>query len=182
MRKPLLLIITGLLVTAALFGAGVNGVGAGGDQQVCFTCPGGAEPKVDFACQREKIFNPQASCDLCLCPGEEGITEETFDVNLFGVVFRINSAQSFTHIIYLGFSFFLGIIAIATVGYAVYGAYKRSIAENEDQIAEAQKIITSAIAGLALVVVGIVLAQVVAAFLGVPSLNESVDFTRIFGR
>lgn len=157
--------------------------------QVCTTCGGGAEPQVNFTCQRAKIFDPDSAyakgCDLCICPGEKPDNDTkdatTVDLNIFGINFRLNSTRAVSQFIYLLFMFFMGVIAIATVVYGIYGAVKRSQSEDEENIAASQKIITNAIVGFILVIVGILGAQLVANFLGVGTLNEIVDLSRIFG-
>lgn len=183
---------TGLVIlTLVLFGGlflPVN-IAAGRQEQVCSRCGDDSEPEVNLTCQRARIFDPQSSyansCDLCICPGDNPDNNPgdstTVDLNIFGINFRLNSAHAVSQLIYLGFMFFFGVIAIATVGLGVYGAVKRSQSEDEDNIATSQKIITNAIIGFILVIVGILGAQLVASFLGVGTINEIVDLNGIFG-
>lgn len=157
--------------------------------QVCNQCPGDVEPEVNFTCQRAKIIDPDSSyaksCDLCICPGDNPDNNpgdaETINLNIFGINFRLNSTKAVSQLIYLGFLFFLGVIALATIALGIYGAVKRSQSEDEENIAAAQKIITNAVVGFALVIIGILGAQLVATFLGVGTLNEIVDLNVIFG-
>lgn len=142
-------------------------------QDVCTKCPDGSDPKIDFECQRQKILNPKASCDVCLCAGESNPSSaEAFDLNFFGINLRLRSDAALAQILYLGFSVFLGIVAFVVVGLGIYGAVKRSNAETDDDIAAAQKIITNAVIGFIMIVVSLLVVQLVASFLGLGSINE----------
>lgn len=178
-----------LILTIVMLLTGAFAVPSRVEAQVCSTCEGDVEPQVNFTCQRAKLFDPDSSyaqsCDLCICPGDAPNDDPgdatTIDLNIFGINFRLNSTKAVSQLIYLGFLFFLGVIALATIGLGIYGAVKRSQSEDEDNIAQSQKIITNAIIGFVLVIVGILGAQLVATFFGVGSLNEIVDLNPIFG-
>lgn len=171
-------------VVMFLLAGAVNPVGA-----QCESCPDGSPAQIDFNCQRAKLFDPTSSyarsCTLCACgsigPSDPG-DAKMINLNLFGINLRLDSGYAFGQLIYLGFTFFFGVIALAAVGLGIFGAVKRAQAENEDDIATSQKIITNAIIGLVTTVIGVLAAQLVAVFLGVPTINEIFDLTVLFGR
>lgn len=142
-------------------------------QDVCTKCPGGGEPRIDFECQRRKILDPKAGCDVCLCTGESNAsTGDAFDLNFFGIKLRLRSDAALAQILYLGFSVFLGVVAFVVVGLGIYGSVKRSRSETDDDIAAAQKIITNAVVGFIIIVISLLVVQLVASFLGLGSINE----------
>lgn len=175
-----------VLVAVGMLGV-FSPVQASRDTACTETCGDGKAAQVNFTCQRARLFEPDSSfartCELCYCGGSVPGTDPTGEIlnlNIFGITLKLNSAFALSQVIYLGFTFFFGVIALAAVGLGIYGAVKRAQAEGEDDIATAQKIITNAIIGLVMVVVSILIAQLLAALLGVGTLNEIVDFSPLF--
>lgn len=151
------------------------------------TCPDDEEPVIDLDCQRRRVLNPDASCTLLYCSGDNvpGAGPEFTDAfefnifNFFNVKIRVNSAQTVASLLYIGAMGFLGFCAIAAVGLGVYGAYRRSSPKDED-IAASAKILTNVLVGLILIVMSLVFSQLVASLLGLGSLTQMVDISPIF--
>lgn len=180
-----------LLVTISLFIATVFVAPVSVGAQVCTkTCSGDAKPQLDYQCQRAKIFNPDTAyakdCSICLCPGDSQAPSTGYksliDVNVFGTGIRVNSPESIGQLLYLLFSMFLGIVALAAVILGVYAGFNWSRAETDDDIAKAKKVMVNAIIGFVLVVIGFLFAQLLASFLGVGSLDQlvQVEFSNFF--
>ncbi len=149
-----------------------------------FACTGCTNPKIDLVCQRNRLLDPNSKCTLLYC-GDNGGTSSTpgnqsLNVNFFGVTIKVETDKQVATLIYVLFSFFLGAVAIAVTVLGVYGAYLRSKAESADDIAKSTKLLTNVIIGLILIVVSLVIAQLVASFLGIQSLDKLVDFSGIF--
>ena len=148
-----------------------------------YSCgPNCASPKIDLTCQRNRLIDPKTVCTLLYCADTVpcvSAQKDKVNVNFFGVDFHFDSDKEITSLVYIGFSLFLGVVAVAITGLGVYGAYLRSKAESPDDAAKAAKVLTNALIGLVLIVLAAVIAHLVANALGVQSLDQLIS-TSVF--
>ncbi len=170
--KPGRLLPTFLTICFVLFAGIFSPVYAQNDTD--YECPEGcSDYRVDFACQRAKLVDPKVDCEVCVCAGDINIRIKTLDIpiNIFNVAIRLDSDKAVGQLIFLVMSMFLGVVALATAGLGIFAAVKRAQAETDDDVAQAQKTMTNALVGFVLVVISILIAQLVASYLGVGSLD-----------
>lgn len=148
------------------------------------TCPTDCKDtcEVDISCQNRLIFDKNVDCSPFRCPGkgdEENLNFEGIDLNLFGINIRFNSERAIQQVIVLGFSIFLGIVALAAVMIGVIAAIKRADTTDAGEIAKLNKTMSNAIAGLVIVVVSIAIVQIVASLIGVGNIFSSITFNNL---
>jgi hypothetical protein len=152
-------------------------------------CTGCNNPKLDLGCQRERLFSPTSnvarSCKLYFCAdgGTTAPTQSSSDIklNLFGVQVRINTDAGIYALLALGFSMFLGIVAIALVVIGLRAAIRRARAESDDEMAAAAKTMQNSAVGFGIIILSLVIVQIVANLVGVGSIVNLVSFS-IIGR
>lgn len=178
-----LLLLLGVLVAVnfSLVSATTTPVYASADG-LCQKCPGGETPNFDTACQRRKILDPKETCDVCLCPGEQPSQgQELINLNLLGVTLRLKGGYAVVQLLFVGFNLFFGVVAIVATAFGIYAAYQRSNAEKEEDVKKSTKTMINVFAGIAVILTSLVLAQILATFLGVGSLAEIADFSGLIG-
>lgn len=174
--RPILLVLGFTFISLGLVASVVRAFG-----NDIFDYPACAEGelKLDLGCQRERLFNKEATCNLYYCDGQgaSGSDQNLIEVNFFNVRFKLNSAAAIQQIMFVVASLFLGVVAIFLAFIGVYAGVKRSQAEKDEELQKANKMLSNALAGLAIIAVSLVIAQLIAAFLGVGSLTDIVDFS-----
>lgn len=169
------------LLIPVLLGAGAQPVYAACTDTYCTDCE---NPKVDLTCQRKRLVDPTDSCTLLYCGDSQAkppeLGSETVSFNFFGVTIRMNSSRQLETILYVIFTLFLGVVAIGTVAYGIYGAFKRAGAQSADDVASAVKIMQNALVGFLIAGLALLIAQLVASFIGVGSLTQVFDLSNIF--
>jgi hypothetical protein len=133
---------------------------------------------IDFACQREKLLTPTASCGIYICVGDRefGTPSEALDLNFFGVRINAKDDNLLQTMIFVGFNVFLGAVVMVVALYGVRGAFLRARAESDEDLMKANKVMTNAVFGIGIIAVSFILAQLIASFLGLGSINEIVSF------
>lgn len=146
-----------------------------------YTLPGCDDVRVDFACQRRKILDPADSCEEVYCAGTRppSYSGEIINLNVFGVRISLTSERAIAQIVFLGFSAFLGIVALTITAIGVYASFKRANAESDDDIQYSTRIIRNAVIGLIIIVLSLVIVQFVASILGLGSITELADFNNL---
>ncbi len=113
--------------------------------------------------------------NYCVClsniPGATGtINQDVREISEI-LFFKTNfdgSVDNVSELVRLAFILFFAVIAVAALFLGIYGMYLYSTArEDEEKVKLAQKVFKNAIMGLAIAVLGIVVVQIVAIFLGV---------------
>jgi hypothetical protein len=160
-----------LLLIIMLFSYGTAPVAAQG------TAPIGAceNVQIDFGCQREKLINPQADCQVTYC-GDAPSTSTSIDFQVFNVRFQLSGSQGIAQLIYLAFMGFLGVVALAVTVLGVYAAFRRAQADSEEAVASANKTMRNAIVGLIIIGASLLIVQIVASVLGVGNIFEIATF------
>lgn len=133
--------------------------------------------KNERACGSNDVI-PDSSINPNSGGAQEDI-ENLIQVNIYGINLRLNSDRAITQIIFLGFSIFLAIAALAAAFIGVKAAIDRADSENEDKIKGASKSIQNAMVGFALIVLSLVIVQLVAAVIGVGSIFQLVTVNTI---
>jgi hypothetical protein len=144
--------------------------------------PAGCADKVYYCTENTYCGNGVNSVILDLDPTKNNVqqgTEQTFDVNIFDVRLRFDSDKAISQIIFTGFTAFMGIAALIAVVKGVQASITRAMAADEAKVKDANKSLRNSVAGFALIILSLVIAQLVAALLGIGSLTQITNITRI---
>jgi hypothetical protein len=176
MMKSIFLILGFTFLSLTMLASSVQ---ANGDDITDYPACAEGELKLDLGCQRERLFDHSSNCPLYYCEGQgpSNSGQETIQLNFFGVRINLSSGSALQQLAFVIISLFLGVVAIFLSFIGIYAAVKRSQAEKDEDLQKANKMLTNALAGLAIMAVSLVIAQLTASFLGVGSLAQIVDFS-----
>jgi hypothetical protein len=174
MRNRLLVLIIGAILAALTVFPAPVAAQCATDCQDC---------RIDFRCQQNKLIDPRYACEVYYCqdgrPTENPPTpgrEQILRVNIFGIGLRLNSEKAVQQMISLGFSVFLGVVAIVAVINGVIAAFKRSTANKAEDAQKLMKSMQNSIVGFLIVGLSLLIVQLVASALGLGSVFSIVDF------
>lgn len=140
------------------------------------------KPGFNYECQRRRFIDPNETCDLfCqdinpLNPGDNAA--DFFQLNVFGVTLRFDSDTGVAQIIAIGFSLFLGVMALVAAAIGVMASVKRANAESDADVQAATKTMRNAIMGVVIAGMSLLIVQLVAGLFGL-SVFDLANFNNL---